>query len=33
MHAMHFFYALELESLPEILLSLDTEILLVLTFQ
>ena len=26
MHAMHFFYALELESLPEILLSLDTEI-------
>lgn len=31
--AMHFFYALKMESLPEILLSLDTEILLVLTFQ
>ena len=30
---MHFFYALKMESLPEILLSLDTEILLVLTFQ
>ena len=31
--AMHFFYALKMESLPEILFSLDTEILLVLTFQ